>query len=91
MNSAEDTLMGMLLQRWREDAAQIALVIQHAGQPDRLLTRHDLLTAASAYARALDAVGIRRGEVVVLILQHGIDLVAAFFGAMLHGAVPSTM
>lgn len=91
MNSAEDTLMGMLLQRWREDAAQIALVIQHAGQPDRLLTRHDLLTAASAYARALDAVGIRRGEVVVLILQHGIDLVAAFFGAMLHGAVPSIM
>jgi fatty-acyl-CoA synthase len=29
--------------------------------------------------------------VVVLILQHGIDLVAAFYGADLQGAVPSIM
>ncbi|HSV85504.1 MAG TPA: AMP-binding protein [Levilinea sp.] len=91
MNIAGDTLTSLLLQRWQEDPAQIALILQHAGQPDRPVTRQALLEAASAYACALDAAGIRRGEVVVLILQHGIDLVAAFFGAMLHGAVPSIM
>jgi fatty-acyl-CoA synthase len=86
-----ETLTGRLLQRWQEDPQGTALVLQHAGQPDRSVTRQELLACAAAYGQALEAAGIRPGEVVVLILQHGIDLAAAFFGAILHGAVPSIM
>ncbi|MBF8285310.1 MAG: fatty-acyl-CoA synthase, partial [Anaerolineales bacterium] len=50
-----------------------------------------LMQGAAGYARALDAAGIPPGEVVVLILQHGEALVYAFFGAILHGAIPSIM
>jgi fatty-acyl-CoA synthase len=35
--------------------------------------------------------GIKPGEVVILILQHGEDLVYSFWGAILHGAIPSIM
>jgi acyl-CoA synthetase (AMP-forming)/AMP-acid ligase II len=35
--------------------------------------------------------GVQPGEIVVLIFQHGIDLIHAFFGAVLHGAVPAIM
>jgi fatty-acyl-CoA synthase len=85
------TLTDLLLERCRERPDQVALVLQHTGQPDHPVTRQELLVAAAAYARAMEQADIRPGEVVVLILQHGIDLVAAFFGAVLHGAVPSIM
>ena len=44
---------------------------------------------AARYARALDAAGIQRGDLVALILQHGEDVLYGFWGAMLLGAVPS--
>jgi fatty-acyl-CoA synthase len=91
MNITCSTVTDLLLQRWQDRPDQIALVLQHTGQPDHPLTRHILMEAAASYAHAMDAAGIQAGEVVVLILQHGIDLVAAFYGAVLHGAVPSIM
>jgi fatty-acyl-CoA synthase len=85
------TLTGLLMQRWHADPQAAALVLQHAGQNDHPVTRQELLTAAAGYAQALAAGGIHPGEVVVLILQHGLDLPAAFLGAILHGSVPSIM
>ena len=41
--------------------------------------------------RAFEQRGIQPGEVVILILQHGADLVHAFFGAVLHGSIPAIM
>jgi acyl-CoA synthetase (AMP-forming)/AMP-acid ligase II len=41
--------------------------------------------------RAFEREGVLPGEVVVLILQHGEDLVYSFWGAILHGAIPSIM
>ncbi len=35
--------------------------------------------------------GIQPGDVVLLILQHGIDLLFAYYGTVLHGAIPSIM
>jgi acyl-CoA synthetase (AMP-forming)/AMP-acid ligase II len=50
-----------------------------------------LLAGAARYAGALGTAGIQPGEVVVIILEHGRDLVESFLGAILHGAVPSIM
>ncbi len=63
----------------------------HAGQPDRPVTYRELIHGAFGYVRTLDEAGIRPGDVVILILQHGIDLLYAYFGTILHGAIPSIM
>jgi acyl-CoA synthetase (AMP-forming)/AMP-acid ligase II len=70
---------------------QVAVVLQFPGREDLLLTCDQLLCGASAYARTLEREGIQPGEVVILILQHGEDLVYSFWGAILHGAIPSIM
>ncbi len=70
---------------------QVALVMLQAGQPDRPVTYRQLLAGANAYARTYAGAGLQPGEVVVLILQHSFDLVCAFYGAVLYGAIPSIM
>lgn len=70
---------------------RVALTLQFSDGDDLSLTVDQLLRGAGAYASALDNAGIQCGEVVVLILQHGENLVYAFWGAILHGAIPSIM
>ncbi|MBV6402383.1 MAG: 2-succinylbenzoate--CoA ligase [Anaerolineales bacterium] len=70
---------------------RVALTLQFSNADDLSLTVDQLLRGASSYARALTLAKIQPGEVVVLILQHGEDLVYAFWGTILHGAIPSIM
>ncbi|MEO8356546.1 MAG: AMP-binding protein [Chloroflexota bacterium] len=70
---------------------QVAVHLQFSGREDLPLTYDQLLHGANAFARTLAREGIQSGEVVVLILQHGEDLVYSFWGAILHGAIPSIM
>lgn len=81
-----------LLQRHYEQTPEkVILYLLHAGQPDRPITYRDLIHGAAGYVQTLRKHGIQPGDVVILILQHGIDLVYAYFGAILHGAIPSIM
>ncbi|MCC6299866.1 MAG: AMP-binding protein [Anaerolineales bacterium] len=70
---------------------RVALTLQFSNRDDLPITNYQLLLGASSYARALTLAKIQSGEVVILILQHGEDLVYAFWGAILHGAIPSIM
>jgi acyl-CoA synthetase (AMP-forming)/AMP-acid ligase II len=70
---------------------RVAVYLQFAGQEDVPLTYDHLLRGASRFARTLERQGIEPGEVVILILQHGEDLVYSFWGTMLHGAIPAIM
>ena len=70
---------------------RVALTLQFSGLDDLPLTYDQLVHGASIYERTLEHEGIQPGEVVVLILQHGENLVYAFWGAILHGAIPSIM
>ncbi len=70
---------------------RVAVVLQFPGREDLPLTYDRLLCGAGAYARTLQREGIQPGEVVILILQHSEDLVYSFWGAILHGAIPSIM
>jgi acyl-CoA synthetase (AMP-forming)/AMP-acid ligase II len=85
------TFSEVLRQSYEERPEQVALYLLQNGQPDCPVTYRELLDGAAAYAQAYDDNGVQPGEVVVLILQHGRDLVNAFFGAVLHGAIPSIM
>jgi len=82
---------------------QVALVMLNAapGRPapdspipglsERPIAYRQLLEGANAYAQTFAAVGLQPGEVVVLILEHSYDLVCAFYGAILAGAIPAIM
>ena len=70
---------------------RIAITLQFSGREDIPVTYDRLLRTAGAFARTLEREGIQPGEVVVLILQHSEELLYAFWGSILHGAVPSIM
>jgi len=65
--------------------------LQFAGQEDKTITYNDLIHNSNRYAQTYASKGIKKGEVIILILQHGEDLVYSFWGAILHGAIPSIM
>jgi len=70
---------------------RLALILQFSNTDDLPLSVDQLLCGANSYASAYARSGIQPGEVVVLILQHGEDLVYSFWGTILHGAIPSIM
>lgn len=84
------TLTENLLRSWEENPDRIALRLLE-GETALELDFAALLAGAARYARALENAGVQPGEVVVIILEHGRDLVESFLGAILHGAVPSIM
>jgi acyl-CoA synthetase (AMP-forming)/AMP-acid ligase II len=67
------------------------VTILHAGQLDRLVSYRDLVYGAAGYVKTFQKTGVQPGDVILLILQHGVDLLYAYFGAILHGAIPSIM
>jgi fatty-acyl-CoA synthase len=70
---------------------RVAIILQKSNHPDLSITYLGLMQGANGFARALAKENIQPGEVVVLILQHGEELIYSFFGAVLHGAVPAIM
>ena len=85
------TLVHALRGHWEARPDQPAIHLLRSKRPDVALTYRDLIGAAAGVAAKLAAAGIARGEVVAIILQHGEPLVAAFWGAILHGAVPTIL
>lgn len=80
-----------LQRHYEQTPERVALTLLHAGQPDRPVTTRDLIHGAMGYVETFRKHGIQPGDVVLLILQHGIDMLHAYFGAVLHGAIPSIM
>ncbi|MBA4379423.1 MAG: hypothetical protein C0393_01830 [Anaerolinea sp.] len=81
-----------LLQRHSEQTPdRVSVYMLHSGRPDYPLTYRQLVQGAAGYAATYADQGIQPGEVIVLILQHGVDLLYAYFGAVLHGAIPAIM
>ncbi|MCL5995786.1 MAG: AMP-binding protein [Chloroflexi bacterium] len=86
------TTFSQVLQHiYSECPERVTVHLMQSRQDDLPITYQQLLEGAAGYARALELAGVRPGGVVVVILQHGADLLYAFWGAVLHGAVPSIM
>lgn len=86
------TTFSHILQRSFEECPEkTALTVLLAGKPDQTISYRQLLTGAAAWQRTFAREGIQPGEVVILILQHSLDLMYAYWGAILHGAIPSIM
>lgn len=85
------TVFENLEKAYLEYPGQAAIHLLFSRQPANELTYGELIQGAAGYSQALARAGIAPGEVVILILKHGEALIEAFFGAVLHGAIPSIM
>jgi acyl-CoA synthetase (AMP-forming)/AMP-acid ligase II len=85
------TIFERFQQIYASDADRTAVHLLFSRQPTQHLTYAELTQGSAGYAHALEETGIRPGEVVILILQHSEALLWAFFGSILHGAIPSIM
>ena len=85
------TFSHLLQASYIEYPEKTALTVLLAGKPDQPITYRQLLTGAAAWQRTFAREGIQPGEVVILILQHRLELMFAFWGTILHGAIPSIM
>ena len=84
------TVFNLLRDSYEQCPDRDTIILQSL-EGDVRIPYRDLLDRAAAYAVAFQEAGIRRGEPVVLLLQHGRPLIEGFFGAILHGAIPSIM
>ncbi|MBI9044483.1 MAG: AMP-binding protein [Anaerolineaceae bacterium] len=85
------TFSNVLRKFYQQAADQTAVEILFSKGEDLTLTYKDLIEGAAAYEKAFSENGIKPGEIVILIMQHSRDLICAFYGAILHGAIPSIM
>ncbi|MCW1968675.1 MAG: AMP-binding protein [Anaerolineae bacterium] len=85
------TLASSLLQSAADVPSRIAIHLQQAGKDDIAMSYAQLIERGTAYASALMAQGVKKGDIVVIILPHGEALVYAWVGAVLMGAVPSIL
>lgn len=76
---------------YEKNPDQTAIVLQAAGWEDQPITYRALMGHSIPCATALCRASINPGEVVILILQHGEDLVYSYWGTILRGAIPSIM
>ena len=85
------TLAKILLDHFENHPEQVAIYLQTAGHEDLPISYKKLIEQAGAYADLYASRRILPGEVVILILEHGEALIYSFYGAILHGAIPSIM
>src|SRR5687767_591709 len=89
--SSAQRLAAILRDHFVASPGRVAVYLQRAGLDDLPISWERLLSHAAGYSHVLARKGIQPGEVVVLILEHGEDLIYSFFGAILHGTIPSIM
>jgi len=78
MDKTSSTITETLVASFDSVPEQTALVLLHSNQPEEVIRYCDLEIGSNAYAQLLTRAGIIPGEVVILILPHGKDLIYSF-------------
>ena len=86
-----DIFAARLWQHAQHNPQQPAIHYLASGAEDLAITYQDLYRKSADFAQALQRAGIQPGEVVVLIMDYRADLLYAFWGAVLQGAIPSIL
>jgi acyl-CoA synthetase (AMP-forming)/AMP-acid ligase II len=84
------TVFTLLRDSYENCPERVAIIFQ-SPEGDTSITFRKLLDRAAAYAFRFDTEGIEPGEPIILLLQHSQALIEGFFGAILHGSIPSIM
>lgn len=85
------TFANLLVEHYKKTPDRICTTVLFSGQPDIQITYRQLIQGAAGYVKTFAESGVQPGDVVTLILQHGVETLYAHFGAILHGAIPSFM
>ena len=80
-----------LWQLCQEMPHENAVHFLEAGSDDLAITYQEFYQKSADFAEALNQAGIQPGEVVVLIIDYRVDLLFAFWGAVIHGAIPAIL
>ena len=84
-------LARLLIDHYEKSPLRPAIHFQIAGQPDETITYKDLIHGVMGYVHAFRENEVEPGDIVLIILQHSLDMAYAYFAAILYGAVPSIM
>jgi fatty-acyl-CoA synthase len=63
--------------------------LAHYGKPHEVQTYRGLIDYSARWRSLYRRLGLSAGDRVIVILEHSVDLYAAYLGALLNGAVPS--
>jgi fatty-acyl-CoA synthase len=85
------TFSELLLASYRDCPDKVSLTMLLSGREDQPVTYRQLVEGAAVWSNTYEQQGVQPGEVVVLILQHSLELIFAYWGAILRGAIPSIM
>jgi fatty-acyl-CoA synthase len=88
LNHRPETLLDQVRYLYHQCGDQTAVVLLDR-DGEKAVSYREFFTNAAGYAHALEQAGVRPGDLVALILQHGEAVLYGFWGAMLLGAVPS--
>lgn len=91
MHQTSSTISENLVNSFNSVPEKTALFLLHSDKPEDILCYADLESGSGAYTHLIAEAGILPGEIVILILPHGKDLIFSFLGAILHGAIPAIM
>jgi len=83
--------LAQVLVRSAQEVPNREAVILQQREGDLPIQFGELVQGALRYAQAFQRAGIKPDEPVILILQHGRELIESFLGALLHGSIPAIM
>jgi acyl-CoA synthetase (AMP-forming)/AMP-acid ligase II len=83
------TLTQSVVQRAQRNPSHLALVFMDDDGSETYLTAARLHAESACYALALQKLGVKEDDLVILVLPHSQTLIFAFWGAMYLGAIAS--
>jgi fatty-acyl-CoA synthase len=84
-----ETLVQPVIERARRTPQQRCVVFISEDGAQRETSASEFYQEAMGCAHALHASGIRADDLVILVLRHSPELLSAFWGAMVFGAIPA--
>lgn len=85
---SENLFLGPIAARWR-DAPEALLGMFHDGEDWVAVDQGTFRDRALRFAALLGDAGVSAGDIVLIIMRHGVDAYAVFIGTMMFGAIPS--
>lgn len=89
--SAYTSLAQCLPERARTTPDRVVYIFLQANGAERQISYRQLYADAGVYAEALAQAEVKPGDLVLLAFDHGYDAIAAFWGVIHFGAVPTIL
>jgi fatty-acyl-CoA synthase len=83
-----ETFVHQFVDQMKSSPEKLALVCIEDDGTERQINRAEFLEAVQGQAWKLKSQGVDIGNIVLLVLPHGMELFSAFWGVLLLGAVP---